>query len=239
MVAAWRAGGPRQRRSRAGCSAHGRARRSRAGRGRARRRPCRARRAGSQASGPSRRRGARPPRGSRPPRRLRPARSRTSSPLRVEHLDDAAHGERDDGLGHRHRFDHGARQRIGVHAGHDRDVEVRDERSYVRAEAEHAEAMRPGRARRRAARHSSTWSGRKSSGVSPTTTNVTRARAASGSCASSAQPRGAHHLDVALATQHAPVAAEDDRVAREPELRAERSARRGPGRSRRRRARCG
>jgi hypothetical protein len=77
------------------------------------------------------------------------ARDERPGPARFDHLDNATHGERDDWLGHRHRLDDRARQRIRVDARDHRDVEVGQEWAHVAAEPEEVTAAgeaEPGRA---------------------------------------------------------------------------------------------
>ena len=218
--------GQRQRRSRAGSGAHGRGRRSRAGRARARPTPCRDRSAASRAyrtKASARRPIAAAARASsRPPAAL----ERDELPrLAVEHLDDAADGEGDDRLAHRHRLDHRARQWIGVHARHDGDVEVGDQRANVGAEAQHPEPIRQARAtRERPALLDVIGTevlGRIADDDEGDALSLLRGHRVE------RESRRAHHLDVSLAAQHAPVAAEDDRVGRESQLGAQRAAHAG------------
>ena len=133
------------------------------------------------------------------------------------------------GFAERHRLDDGARQRIGVDAGYDGDVEVGDERAHVGAEAQQAKAPADARARSASARHSATWSGRKSSGVSPDDDEGDAVALGRRVIRVERDARRVHHLDVALAPQDAAVAPEDDRVAP-----ADRARRAGVGRTRRR-----
>jgi hypothetical protein len=139
--------------------------------------------------------------------------------LGVEHLGHAADVEGDDRPGQRHRLDDRPRERIRVDAGHHRDVEVGHERAHVGPEPQQVKGH-PSRAPppapalgdvirtevlRRVPHHDERHAPALGRGH-----RVER------------EPRRAHHLDVPLATEHAPVAADDDDVRREAELRAQR-----------------